>query len=217
VTDSGVLHIGNPGYQVTAILDRVIISGSVLGRAIHIHGESDATLTCCDLHGNEGGDWVGAVFDQYGIAGNISEDPLFCNPEEGDVSLHSDSPCAWSNNPECGYIGARPVGCGETASATSDPLMEDGITKIVPNPSRGAIEIGFIFPLEGRVSAKVLDVTGRVVRHLFEGSYPSVYAGDFSLAWDGLDDQARRVPSGVYITRVESPDGVTTGLVVLAR
>jgi predicted outer membrane repeat protein len=78
--------------------------------------DSDATLSCCDVYGNAGGDWVGCLEDQYGIDGNICEDPLFCsgaNPDEP-YTLRDDSPCAAGNNPSCGQIGAWGVGCGAT-------------------------------------------------------------------------------------------------------
>lgn len=75
---------------------------------------------CTDLYGNAGGDWTPGIQHLLGINGNICEDPLFCDPENGDFTLHCDSPCApfTPPNPECDLIGARPVGCGET------PVME---------------------------------------------------------------------------------------------
>ena len=80
------------------------------------HGGSDATLSCCDLFGNQGGNWVDCIADQYGLRGNISEDPLFCNPGFGDLSISCNSPCApfTAPNPECDLIGAWPIGCGGT-------------------------------------------------------------------------------------------------------
>ncbi len=78
-------------------------------------------LACCDLYGNEGGDWVGPIAGQYGISGNISEDPLFCDPQASDFTLHADSPCApfTPPNPECDLIGAWPVGCGSTPTVAT--------------------------------------------------------------------------------------------------
>ncbi len=70
--------------------------------------EGDVTLTCCDLYGNEGGDWIGSIAEQLGQAGNISLDPLFCAAEEGDFTLAAESPCAPG---ECDLIGAWPVAC----------------------------------------------------------------------------------------------------------
>jgi hypothetical protein len=75
---------------------------------------SQPVLECCDIFGNENGDWVGCIEDQFGINGNISEDPLFCDPENGDLTLQEDSPCAPFSPPneECDLIGAWSVGCG---------------------------------------------------------------------------------------------------------
>ena len=70
-----------------------------------------ATLTCCDIYGNAGGDWVGCIADQYGINGNISEDPLFCDLPGGDLHLNENSPCAAPQQPTCGQIGALGIGC----------------------------------------------------------------------------------------------------------
>ena len=68
--------------------------------------------------GNAGGDWVGTIADQYGIEGNICEDPLFCDPENGDFTLDAASPCAPFSepNPECDLIGVWPIGCGLTVT-----------------------------------------------------------------------------------------------------
>ena len=95
-----------------------IIAFSQPGRAVYCEdATSSPALTCCDVYGNAGGDWVGCIADQYGVNGNFSEDPLFCgdlNPDEP-YTLHSDSPCAPEDNPECGLIGAWGVACGLTA------------------------------------------------------------------------------------------------------
>ena len=76
----------------------------------------NVTATCCDIYGNAGGDWVGTIAGQLGQDGNICEDPLFCDPENGDFTLHCTSPCApfTPPNTECDLIGAWPIGCGGT-------------------------------------------------------------------------------------------------------
>jgi hypothetical protein len=70
-------------------------------------------LTCCDLWGNETGDYAGCLAGQDGIAGNFSADPLFCSWPFGEVTLLPDSPCLPANNP-CGVlVGAYGApGCG---------------------------------------------------------------------------------------------------------
>jgi len=81
------------------------------------------TLVCTNVYGNAGGDWVGCIADQYGQAGNISEDPLFCNPDNDDFALCADSWCAAENNPGCGQIGAFGVGCGDCGSFHVPPSL----------------------------------------------------------------------------------------------
>lgn len=101
-------------------VDNTTVAFSTLGRALDSYGGASAgPLACCDFYGNAGGDWVGCVASQYGVNGNISEDPLFCDPGNQDFTLHADSPCApfTSPNPECDLIGAWPVGCGPTPTA----------------------------------------------------------------------------------------------------
>ena len=96
-------------------IERCLVTHSTQGVAIAGAGYG-VTLTCCDLFGNAGGDWVGGIENQYGIDGNICEDPLFCDPENGDYHLQEGSPCApfTPPNEECDLIGAWPVGCGGT-------------------------------------------------------------------------------------------------------
>ena len=73
-------------------------------------------FSCCDLYGNEGGDWVGGVASQLGVNGNICADPLFCGDDNAEFpySLHGNSPCAAANSGECGTIGVWDEGCSAT-------------------------------------------------------------------------------------------------------
>jgi hypothetical protein len=89
----------------------------VVGEAVYCEDAATAGLTCCDLFGNDGGDWVGHIAPQCGVGGNINENPLFCRDENPDepYSLHDGSPCALVTNPTCGLIGAWDVGCAATA------------------------------------------------------------------------------------------------------
>lgn len=93
-----------------------IIAFTVGGSSVDCEGGAAAVLSCSDVFGNEGGDWVGGIAGQLGLAGNISEDPLFCrelNPVFP-YTLSVTSPCAPEQNPGCGLIGAWDAACGET-------------------------------------------------------------------------------------------------------
>lgn len=87
------------------------------GDAIRCHETTHIELTCSDIFGNEGGDWVdlgstACLSDQLQTQGNVSADPKFCAamPAEGPWDLQSDSPCAPLHS-GCGTIGAWDVGC----------------------------------------------------------------------------------------------------------
>ena len=83
-----------------------------------IRGE--AVLTCSDVVGNEGGDWVGAIADQFGINGNLSADPLFCDTEGDDFHLQWGSPCLPANSSGCGLIGRYGFGGCNSISVTPE-------------------------------------------------------------------------------------------------
>jgi flagellar hook assembly protein FlgD len=57
------------------------------------------------------------------------------------------------------------------------------------------VKLSYSVPSPGRVSVRILDPTGRVVRELFSGTM-SRTAG--SASWDGRDDMGRAMPAGSY-------------------
>jgi predicted outer membrane repeat protein len=96
-------------------LENTIVAFSARGEAVLCNDPgSTATLTCCNVYGNAGGDYVGSIAGQGETNNNISEDPLFCDGSGDDYSLHSNSTCAEENNPLCGQIGSELVLCGPT-------------------------------------------------------------------------------------------------------
>lgn len=68
---------------------------------------ADISVTCSDIFGNEGGDWVECLQGQEGSNGNLHLDPQFCLPEFDDFHLQAGSPC----DADCGLMGAWGVGC----------------------------------------------------------------------------------------------------------
>jgi hypothetical protein len=101
------------------VLTKSIISHSAEGGSLQCGyslQRADVTVTCCDIFGNVGGDWISCIAWQYGVDGNISLDPMYCGDDSPSqpYSLREGSPCLPENN-VCGVlIGALGVGCSPT-------------------------------------------------------------------------------------------------------
>ena len=98
-------------FDSNPTVENCIIAFSKSGRSVFCNPSSNATLTCCDVYGNEGGDWVGCIAGQADTNGNFSADPLFCDTAAVDFSLSKFSPCLPQYN-SCGVlIGSLDLGC----------------------------------------------------------------------------------------------------------
>jgi len=68
-----------------------------------------------------------------------------------------------------------------------------------PNPFNPTTRIAFGLSAPARVSLRIYDIAGRLVRVLAEGDRP---AGNFTELWDGRDSNGRPVASGIYFYRL---------------
>jgi hypothetical protein len=173
-------------------------------------------LACCDIYGNDGGDWVGDIAGQYGINGNISEDPLFCDAAMDDFRLEDDSPCAPENHPDgwdCGLIGAWPAGCGPSAVGESMGAAL-ALGPCVPNPFSSCTSIRLVIPGDSPVRLGIYDPAGRLVRDL---AGAALHSGVHTVSWDGTDGSGRRVGAGVYFYKLQWEGRTKTSRVTLLR
>jgi hypothetical protein len=92
------------------------------------------------------------------------------------------------------------VGVGETAVAVS-------FAPAAPNPFSAMTRMAFSLPHPGRVTLKLYDVAGRLVRTLEDGERP---AGTHAIVWDRRCDAGVSVRSGVYFARLQA-GGVSLG------
>jgi len=83
-----------------------------------------------------------------------------------------------------------------------------------PNPVRSRVSIAWALPVAGRVSVKIYDAAGRVVRDLVSGKMD---AGRYSLRWDGLAENGGRVADGVYFCQLATAVGTRQQKLVVAR
>ena len=82
------------------------------------------------------------------------------------------------------------------------------------NPAQGDVSIAYRSERPGHVRVRVFDVRGALVRTLEDRDAP---AGEQRARWDGRDDAGGNAAAGVYLFRVETPEGVATRKVAFLR
>ena len=202
----------------TIMVDRSIVVFSNQGAAVFCSGDAGATLTCCDVYGNAGGDWAGCIAGQGDLPGNLSADPLFCDREGRDFTLDEASPCAPEANPACGLIGAWPVGCAGAAIG-GPPLAVDRIVlgAPFPNPFIDDARITYAIPESSaatHVDLSVHDASGRRIARLVDSVLPG---GTYAASWNGVTLSGRAAEGGVYFFRLRHHGAECTQRVILLR
>jgi len=86
---------------------------------------------------------------------------------------------------------------------------------VAPNPLNPGGTLTFQNPRLGRVSVKMYDLQGRLVRTLAE--IPLLPAGEHQLRFDGRGDQGKVLASGVYFYRIEAAGEIATGRIVVLK
>jgi len=186
------------------------------GASVELGNSGTLTVECCDIYGNEGGDWVDDIADQADQAHNRSVDPLFCGDAQPDqpYSLQSASTCAPGVYP-CIQIGAWPVGC--TVMAVNEATPDAGMLTLhgaVPSPFNPRTSITFSLKQSGPVELAIYDARGRRITVLTDGVQP---VGSTTVSWDGRDQAGRDVPSGTYLVVARSGSEMDVSKAVLIR
>jgi len=122
---------------------------------------------------------------------------------------------------------ARPIAAGRAILYTTDPpttAVKDeygsaGVPvklalRVYPNPLRTRAVMAWELPVAGRVSVKVYDAAGRVVRDLVRGRMD---AGRYSVTWDGRAADGRRIANGVYFCKLATAVGDRQQKLVIAK
>ena len=188
-------------------LDASIIAYSTDGEAVAQWGPTTPVVTCTDVYGNAGGDWVGVLAPFDGVYGNLWLDPLFCDAYGDDFLIAADSPCLPENN-TCGVlIGASGLGC-PPASGVDEPTIPSRLMLHAPSPSpfSGTSTLAFDVPAEaGRLRLTIYNARGQLIRTLVDDT---VTPGRCEIVWNGDDAHGLPVTGGVYFAKCEA-DGVS--------
>ena len=71
-----------------------------------------------------------------------------------------------------------------------------------PNPFQSHTALAYDLAQRGRVTLRIYDISGRLVRSLAAGTVQD--AGRYSLDWDGRDDAGAATAAGLYFSRLEA-------------
>lgn len=93
-------------------------------------------------------------------------------------------------------------------------VLESSRELAQPSIIRGQTEIRFTLALGGPARLTVFDEAGRQVRSLLDADVP---AGEFSVRWDGKDDEGRTMPAGAYLYRLAAGEETRSGRLTVVR
>ena len=102
---------------------------------------------------------------------------------------------------------------GPIEAIAGESPREFALHTLAPNPSRGAVQVGFSVAREARVRLTVLDVQGRRVAQLAHGVYRP---GRYQAVWDGATEHGR-APAALYFVRYEWPGMSAVRRVIMVR
>ena len=96
------------------------------------------------------------------------------------------------------FLGESPTGPGTGAEEGTAFVTRLGHAR--PNPFNPATTIGYSVAGRSRVTIRVYDLVGRVVRTLVNGE---AEPGEHVIVWNGTTDSGERAASGVYFVKME--------------
>jgi hypothetical protein len=120
-------------------------------------------------------------------------------------SAYADSVMHWFG------VHAAPSGV-ESGPLAIVPRTEFNIGR--PNPTTGATTFNYQLAKDVKVSLKVYNLAGQLVRNLVDGVIP---AGAHETVWDGRTESGKRVSAGVYLVRFEAGSYSATKKAVVVR
>ncbi len=88
------------------------------------------------------------------------------------------------------------------------------LEKNVPNPFTHRTEINYALPIQCPVNLQVYNSSGRLIRTLQTGIQN---VGFYNIIWNGLDEEGKKVPKGVYFYHLQAGDFKATKKMVMLK
>jgi len=112
-------------------------------------------------------------------------------------------------------MGAWEEGCEAQTTGTEPLPAAFALLGNHPNPFNPGTVIAYEVPRDARVTLRIFDVSGRLVRTLENAAVRT--AGRHEIRWNGRDDRGLNAPSGTYVYRLEAGSFVQTRSMVMVK
>ena len=145
----------------------------------------------------------------YGGAGPVNDSTLTAEP----VAYNGYSQSVLIDLPKMALVVLQK---GGVQTGSDDPLTPalNRLEQNFPNPFNPATTIAFSLAETGKVSVRVYDVSGRLVRSLVDGTLPG---GRHEIRWNGTNARGEAAASGVYFYQLITDHLSQTRRMVLLR
>jgi len=120
-----------------------------------------------------------------------------------------------SGNADIYALRVTASGAAATVDVPEEELLSASPLQAAPNPLRDQTWLRFRLAQPDRITAMVVDVTGRRIRSLADDA--SLPAGDQTMFWDGRDATGAPVPVGIYLFLMKSSAGTATAKLAVIR
>jgi len=120
-----------------------------------------------------------------------------------------------SNSPMIDNVTVTRFGGAVSAVPGTLPAAVPVLRANVPNPFNPTTVLRFDLPSQARVSLRVYDIAGRLVRTLLVEAETA--AGPHEVLWRGDDDAGRPLASGTYLGRLSAGSQASSRLMTLLR
>jgi hypothetical protein len=158
-----------------------------------------------------GGAWFKSLIEGYDFAA-IRSDASLGPPDCGPDAASAEARANWVQCVLGDFAGlAAGAYCTRSSCISVDGPSGPGspgaayithLEQSFPNPMNPAAAIRFTVAAPGRVVLRIYDISGRVVRTLFEKTVTA--PARFEISWDGRNDDGVEVGSGVFFYQLEA-------------
>ena len=192
--NSGGINVSSPAL----ILNNIISGNSGIGI---ISGNSSPEISFNNMWDNQGGNYQGCL---PGI-GDISLDPLFVDPDNGDYHLQQNSPSRGVGKDGVD-MGAYP---GGIIPVVENELPTEFSLQNYPNPFNSSTLIKYQLPENTKVSLDVYNVSGQKIITLVDKIKSK---GLHQVNFDAID-----LSSGIYFYQLRTQNTIKTNKMLLVK